>query len=92
MAIIPIASILAAHYPAFQQVCAGRLPNTYAEWSQSEERDHRGEVVSGHTIVPIKIEPSELARYCEETVCQADSMALSHLAYKKWREQQLRAS
>jgi hypothetical protein len=80
MAVYYIASIAPVFYPAFYDLCGGRLPNTFEEWRVLEDIARRDLVLRGHHVVGVPLEPVVFRDHCRSVNCQTDGVALTALA------------
>ena len=56
MAVYYLASIPPVAYPAFYNLCDGRLPDTFEEWRVLEDLARRDLVASGHHFIGLPVE------------------------------------
>jgi hypothetical protein len=80
MAVYYLASIPPVAYPAFYNLCDGRLPDTFEEWRVLEDLARRDLVASGHHVIGLPVEPVRFRDHCRFMNCQADGVALTAFA------------
>jgi hypothetical protein len=75
-----VPEIAEGDYPAFVQICGGRIKPTYGEWIWLQRTTRR----EGQEQVPVPITPGELIDFCARRSCQADASAIRMLAEEKY--------
>jgi hypothetical protein len=80
MAIYYVASIAPAAYPAFYDLCDGRLPPTFGEWRVVEDLARRDLVARGNHVIGLPVELVGFRDHCRSVKCRADGVALSTFA------------
>jgi len=80
MAVYYVASIAPSAYPAFYDLCDGRLPETFGEWRSSEDLTRRDLVARGNHVIGLPVELGGFRGHCRSMNCQADGAALTTFA------------
>ena len=80
MAVYYVASITPAAYPAFFDLCDGRLPDTFGEWAVSEDLGRRDLVARGNHVIGLPVALAGFRDHCRSMNCRADGVALTTFA------------
>jgi len=80
MAVYYVASITPVAYPAFYNLCDGRLPDTFGEWAVREDLARRDLVVRGNHVMGLPVELVGFRDHCRSMNCPADGVALTSFA------------
>jgi len=80
MAVYYVAGIAPVDYPAFCDLCDGRLPGTFGEWRALEDLDRRDLVARGNHVVGLPVELAGFRDHCRSLNCRSDGVALNNFA------------
>jgi hypothetical protein len=86
MALYYVASIAPVAYPAFFDLCGGRLPPTFEAWEVPQTAARRDLVVRGHHVVGLPVNPADFRGYCRSMRCRPDAVALAAFATRRGNE------